>query len=618
MTIVSATSVPGIPSPIDRDPVGRLIASTGDEPPDRVVAACAEAMARARGGSLHGVGLRLFEGIESQPATVLGELATGELIHALSPYDLGHLHERLLDSDRRKRGGVHLTPAEIAAGIVELLEPDWMADDPLVLDPAVGGGAFLLASAERLVASGHSPSRVIDRLHGLDIDARAVAVAECSVALWGLGHGVEPRSLKGLVQGDGLLDALPAADVVVGNPPFLNQLRTNSTNAGDRRDRLRERFGEVVTSYTDEAWLFLVAAIDAAVEHAQVALVQPISVLAARHGAGTRARVSQHATLTGLWVSDGRVFAAAVEVCAPVLRRRSVDTHDGPRGRSFTRRWSGRAFEPHADLEPAADHESWGRAGAPLVGIPQCSPGRSASTVADAARTTAGFRDQFYGFAPYVVDTADPTVNRRDRLVTVGMIDPFRLRRSARGFRFAGGVYVDPRLDRSALRAADPALASWVEERLVPKVLVATQTRIIEATGDPLGELIPATPVISVEPNDPDDLWRLLAAISAPVIAADMAAANFGTALSVRALKLAAGDVARLPLPLDRAAWERGADITRRWYEAAEGPILHDERQEFAAVMGQAYGVIDEHIAQWWLAGWPQRETDPSGHDSAS
>ena len=44
----------------------------------------------------------------------------------------------------------------------------------------------------------------------------------------------------------------------------------------------------------------------------------------------------------------------------------------------------------------------------------------------------------------------------------------------------------------------------------MPKVVVATQTRVVEAAVDPTGEWIPSTPVVSVH-ADPDELCGWLA-----------------------------------------------------------------------------------------------------------
>lgn len=576
-------------------------ARAGALAPAEAVAAWAEASARRLGGSLLGSGLRLFEryGGVATRADDFDELAPA------APSDLGHLYEHLLSGDDRARRGVHLTPVDVAAGLVGLLDGDWLHAPARVLDPAVGGGAFLLAAADARVDAGDDAADVLRQLYGVDIDPVAVGVAEAALALWGLAHGLDPAPRPQLRAADGLLDPLPAADIVVGNPPFLNQLRGAAVNMGERRELLRDRWGDLVTSYTDEAWLFLAAAVDALEPGGQTTLVQPVSVLAARHGAAVRDWIEERATLVGLWIADGRVFEASVEVCGPVLRRGGE--------RSTTRRWCGRDFAELAPTDRAIAANRWGSAGAIITGVPDVAIATAddGRTVGDIARVTAGFRDQFYGFAPFVSDAEpdeqlDGLDGTQRPLVTVGMIDPLAIRWGTDRFRFAGVTVERPVIDGAALDSADPDLGRWADDRRRPKVLVATQTRIIEAWVDTAGHAVPATPVISVEPEDPNAIWRVAAVLMAPPLAATSVAENFGTAMSVRALKLSANAVASLPLPVDRSSWDRGAELAEQLQNSAG--FDRDACVAFARAMCRAFAVSDDqNLIGWWIDRWPRR-----------
>lgn len=626
MTNVWTISVVGIPSPskatssAKSDGVHAVAAwaATQQLTPGQAVAAWAETQAQQLGASLDGCGLRLVEGHGIGPGAQRCPVVTG------APSDLGHLYETLLSGEVRKRRGVHLTPADIAGRLVGLLDVEWLAPGARVLDPAVGGGAFLLGAADALVASGVPADQAAIGLSGCDHDPVAVAVAETALSLWRIDHGLEPEPMPSLWVGDGLLDELPQCDVAVGNPPFLSQLRTRSANAGARRDALRERWGDLVTAYTDEAWLFLTAALDAVVVGGQLVMVQPVSVLAARHGEAVRARIGEDARLDGLWVSAGRVFDASVEVCAPLLRRIESDHVGG--SSTKTRRWRGRDFD-ELDAGPSASAaEDWGRLGAGITGIPDVRLGRavtSTGTIGERATVTAGFRDQFYGLAPHVHEAGERTGIDIRPLATVGMLDPFQFRWGSAEFRFAGDRYVAPALDAEALERNDPDLGRWVDARHRPKVLVATQTRVLEAWVDTSGGVVPATPTISLEPHDIDDedeLWRMLALVMTPAVSADVAAACFGTALSIRALKVSARDLALLPVPTDRAAWDEGAELAQGMQTAiaGAGQIDASTLRAFAEIMHRSLGLgpVDGayggagQVADWWMLGWPQR-TEP-------
>ncbi len=114
-------------------------------------------------------------------------------------------------------------------------------------------------------------------------------------------------------------------------------------------------------------------------------------------------------------------------------------------------------------------------------------------------------------------------------------------------------------VDVPALAAADPRLGAWAASRLVPKLLVAGQGRVIEAVVDERGEWLPSVPVVSVLPHDAADLWRILAVLLAPPVVADAAARYLGTGLSPGSVKVSARQVAALPLPPDAAGWAVGA-----------------------------------------------------------
>lgn len=615
------TSVVGIPTPsdsLDASDVHAVAvwAQSHDLTPSAAVAAWALAQAGAAGGSLRNCGLRLF----------VEDLTVGCPITAGSPSDLGHLYETMLSGDVRKRGGVHLTPADIAARLIGLLDDAWLRPGVRVLDPSVGGGAFLIAAADALVAAGVSPDQAIAGLCGVDHDPTAVAVAETALALWRISYGLEPIPTESLRVGDGLLDTLPPCDVAVGNPPFLTQLRTASANAGSRREALRERWGDLVTAYTDEAWLFLAAALKVVAPGGQLVMVQPVSVLAARHGRAVRDQLTHDGRLVGLWVGDGRIFDASVEVCAPLLRRRTAGSEptNSAAVEPQVRRWRSRAFD---ELDPgptAPGGQDWGRLGAGITGIPDVRLRRPSAdavhdgaTLGDVATVTAGFRDQFYGLAPYVTDadvealTSQRGAEHLRRLATVGMLDPFRFRWGSAEFRFAGDRYRTPVVDVDQLRRDDPELGRWVDARHRPKLLIATQTKVVEAWVDEAGTVVPATPTISLEPHDADDadqLWRMLAVLMSPAVSADVAAACFGTALSIRALKVSARDVASLPLPHDQAAWEHGAELARTIQTAVHaGGASDDVLAAFGDVMQRAFGVRSAPLVGWWRSGWPKR-----------
>ncbi len=490
--------------------------------------------------------------------------ATGPGGHELAdPYELGPLHERLTADAERVRRGAWYTPRRLAEDLVRRA----VVGPGTVIDPSCGGGVFLLAAADRLVDDGLDPADALAHLWGCDVDPLAVAVCEAALWWWSARSGRPVNPGPALVVGDALTDMrLPAAAAVVGNPPFLGQLRRDTASSEGRRAELQEHFGDVVRPYTDVAWLFLLRAARAVVPGGRVALVQPQSLLGARDAAGVRAAVDELADLVDLWVEDAPTFPGAVPVCAPVVERRATRA-----ARTQPRSWTGALADERG--VPDVDLDGERRLG-------------------DVADVHAGFRDEYYGFVDAVTDGGPGP-----RLVTVGAIDPCA-HLTDREVRFAGRRWHDPRLH---VRDLDGRARRWAEVQAGPKLLVATQTRVLEAVADADGTLVGSVPVLCVRPHDPERLWHLLAALHAPAISAWLVRRTIGTARSADACKPTAAVLATLPLPEPGRAWDRAADLARH---CSEGRA---DVEELARAADLAYGVDDAPLHAWWSARRPRR-----------
>src|SRR6185503_17404830 len=139
------------------------------------------------------------------------------------------------------------------------------------------------------------------------------------------------------------------------------------------------------------------------------------------------------------------------------------------------------------------------------------------------AQVSADFRDQYYGLKGAIREGGEGS-----RLVTSGAISGGRSRWGEVSVRFGGQAWRRPVVDRGAL---DPKMAAWAADRSRPKLLVATQKRVLDLAVDAEGALLPVVPVISVLPHDPAELWSLAAAVASPPAAAWAAALALGTAL---------------------------------------------------------------------------------------
>lgn len=521
------------------------------------------------------------------------------------PDVLGDVLEAVQGRHERRVRGAFYTSSTSAATVMRCAIDGWVVPSrPQVCDPACGGGALLLAAARWLEGRGLSRDEIVGALlHGADTDPLAVATTRAALALWCGGGGADTSDrvvvADTLAQG---LDAWPARDtgfdLTVGNPPFQGQLAARTTRSRSTARRLEARFGTLARGYADSATLFLAAAAAMTRSGGRVAMIQPESFLAARDAQPVRRAMADTAPLVGIWLPRVALFEASVRVCVPVLEV-------GARPSAPVQRWTGVDAEVASPTTPRAlDAATWAPLVADLLGVPAVSIDGDAR-VGDLADATAGFRDQFYGLRPFVAPASTSRV-AGPRLLTSGAIDPVHELWAHRVVTFAGERFDRPVVDLGRLREEAPALARWAAPLLVPKLLVATQTRVVELVVDETGDRWPSVPVIAVT-GTAEILWRLAAALSSPAVSAWCLERHAGTGLSGDAVKLSAKQVLDVPLPARPDAWDEGVARLRAAGAAAdEGDAVgwRDSLEGFAEAMGRAY-CVDGAVADWWLDRLP-------------
>lgn len=510
---------------------------------------------------------------------------------------LAELHQRLLHPDRRKAAGAWFTPQPLVDHLLdEALEPTLdevpTPSDVTLLDPACGSGLFLVAALHRLLRRGVPIEHALGHcLHGTEVDPAAAELARLSLWVAAGDAGGGPDLPEPQIEvGDGLERDPAAYDVVIGNPPFLNRLERRTAIDAAAGRRLTHVSEGVVGPYTDLSAVFLHHAVSWTRPGGRVALVQPQSLLAVRDAAGVRRHLAVTCSLESLWASSEPVFDAGVLTCAPVLRKGGLQ--------AGVRRRHGPSFEPRPAVEPGELDGTWSHLVAEALGVPQVWSRRARPTrsVGDVADCTADFRDQYYGLDGHVHEAVDCAAGVP--LVTTGLIDPAVTHWGRRPTRFLKQAWTAPVVDLRSL-AGDPGLARWSRARLVPKVLVGTQGQVVEAVADAAGGWLPSVPVVTVVPRDVS-LWRLLAVLLAPPVAAHAATTYTGAGLTMRAIKLSARQVAQLPLPAGQAAWGEAACRAEQAQREPEHRLAHLEAM--GRLMCQAYDVPPDEVLPWWLA----------------
>ena len=165
------------------------------------------------------------------------------------PSILGRLYESHMEPGEgkskqspRRQSGAFYTPPYIAEFLVRSavdgLKVGWGTEIPSVLDPACGGGAFLLAAFDELRERypDEDPREIaVEHLYGIDSDEKGVHVARLSV--W-LKAGLTKRDWNSLEEniraGDSLREFAKGSEkkweIVVANPPYRHVKRGISQN----------------------------------------------------------------------------------------------------------------------------------------------------------------------------------------------------------------------------------------------------------------------------------------------------------------------------------------------------------------------------------------------------
>lgn len=193
------------------------------------------------------------------------------------------------------------TPPRIARLLVrEALQG--AGPDTVVLDPACGHGALLVEafdviSALRRASGEPAPqaarNTVEHNLRGVDLDPEAVAVARS--ALSALAPGARPA----IHEADALRSDLPAADVIVANPPYARVQRAREVATPSTRSR--------------GAWDLYLLFIERSLAHlpptGRMAFLTPAAWLRNDHGRGLRRLVHEGRHLhTVLDFGDAQIF----------------------------------------------------------------------------------------------------------------------------------------------------------------------------------------------------------------------------------------------------------------------------------------------------------------------
>lgn len=251
----------------------------------------------------------------------------------LRDYQIASAYALLISKHRRKELSAYFTPPALTAATIAAAAPFLAGkSSPLILDPACGGGAFLVPLARSLVrahvAQGARAStacaRTLQQLQGIELDEGLATLSrrllsamfhkEFDVAL-----GREIRSV--IHQADSLTTRLHQKfDLVVGNPPY-GRIGSRLTPSALQAAGLANYGG-----HTNFYSLFLMRALDWVKPGGGLVFILPTSFVAGPYFSGLRQEILERADVVRIDLHEQRenLFVGAVQdVCLLTLKRRA-------------------------------------------------------------------------------------------------------------------------------------------------------------------------------------------------------------------------------------------------------------------------------------------------------
>lgn len=275
--------------------------------------------------------------IEQRDLVASGEKAAlllGETTGDARDYAISSAYALLIGHDRRKDLSAYFTPPALAAAATSAAGQFLAGSkDATVLDPACGGGSFLVPIARLLVATElaggatvtRACNRSLSRLHGIEIDPGLATLSERLLrGMLQREYGFSGKNIAKVVRrGDSLAIKVPDRyALAVGNPPYGKIGRAAGTKLGSMGGLAN------LGGHTNLYGLFLIRALDWLRPGGGLVFILPTSFVAGPYFSGLRQEILSRAEVIRIDLHEQRedLFVDAIQdVCLLVLRRRKTN-----------------------------------------------------------------------------------------------------------------------------------------------------------------------------------------------------------------------------------------------------------------------------------------------------
>lgn len=463
---------------------------------------------------------------------------------------------------RHARGLVY-TPQDVATSVLDSVALSDIGD---VLDPSCGAGVFLTT----LLSRSPLPARekALSSLYGFDIDQDALALARA--LLFTISGSRDLEVVNGLCKRLTVNDVTSGLSpqwesrwsVVIGNPPFLSPLRRRTVMPKVESSDLYHSLG---VATTDVSALFVLRAAQMCAPGGRVVLILPRSFAAGSGGERVRAALDAGGNIEEIIPLRSESFKVGAHPILLHYRRNSASL-----------------------CEPIHRTSNWGSWLATAPKLPPIGEERLGSL----ASFRAGHRDEYYEIAKMVYEHGQ--VGDTVKVWTTGMLGLNSCKWGRGEVRIAKRDFLAPVVPRMALRA------KFHTDQLCAKILVPPQKRVLMPVIDADGCALGLVPLIAGIPRAEGAATpsQLASAVASPISCALIETSCAGLGLSPRVLRFRSADLASLPLPQDKDAWDEGASLYAVLDIAHEGAV-----RKFGETMANAYGLpggLARAVMEWW------------------
>ena len=527
---------------------------------------------------LPGIGLSWQQDLAIAPVSdaCLRWMLRGEIEHMpLSIANLGQVYESLLsESDPtgkpRKARGAYYTPAAIVDYVlqntlIQRLNQDQKSDLRL-LDPACGGGIFLLSAYQLLLDwyrkkyLKHSltfteRSRILrEHIYGIDIDPDAIAIAKLSLELQCLAGSLDQpiaqvSDLSQNLQCDNTIfrkDTLSEFDIVIGNPPYIDS-EWMTVHLADWRSYCTAHYQTAIGNW-DLFCIFIEKSLMLCKAGGLVSLVVPNKLAAADYAAAARSLLTQQATLLALRdYSKTPAFSASVYPLVYIAQK-TISPDATYQSVWYEQMQSLDQVELAYQMKIPCGLESaklpWRIAQTPQIAALMDRLSQLPRLAAIAQITGAATVAEAYAIQPLIQDSA---VAMGLKLVNSGTIDRYRLLWGVKPMRYLGQSYAHPVIPTAAIAQLPP---KRYQQATQPKIIVAGMTRSLEAGLDVDGTVLAGKSTTLIRAIDAAiDLRYLLGILNSRLIQLYFSSCFAGNQLQGGYLRVGAPQLRLLPMP---------------------------------------------------------------------